>query len=161
MKGIELLSFLSDEQRKMLEASENNYKRYARIYFQIISYRNDELIVKVWQMENPAQKYLTTKELVDRAKGVFEGILPKNTKLHVRPIAFNPTDLKNFSIEDVEKKMEELGLKPKDLVKGLDIDKSTVSLLLSKGRELTKSSKAMLYYFFKYMESNPEYKKAM
>jgi DNA-binding MarR family transcriptional regulator len=83
MKGMELLPFLTDEQRKLLETSELNYKRFARIYFKVLSYAENELVVKVWQMENPAEKYLSAKELVERAKGVFEGILPENTKLHV------------------------------------------------------------------------------
>lgn len=38
MKGIELLSFLTDDQKKLLEASEINYKCYGRIYIFIVSF---------------------------------------------------------------------------------------------------------------------------
>jgi hypothetical protein len=158
MKGIELLPFLTTEQKKWLETSGLNYRRYARIYFQILSYSPDELCVKVWQMENPLNKYLPSKDLVERAKGVFAEILPSEVKLHVRPIAYKKDDLKNFSVQDVNSKMEELGLRAKDLVKLLDIDKSSLSLILKGERELTKPSKAMLYYLFKYLETNPAYR---
>ena len=157
MKGIELLPFLTAEQRKWMETSELSYRRHARIYFQILSYSPDELRVKVWQMENPLDRYLSSKELVERAKGVFEEILSPEMKLHVRPIAYKKDDLEKFSIQDVASKMEELGLKAKDLVKLLDIDKSSLSLILKGERELTKPSKAMLYYMFKYLETNPVY----
>jgi hypothetical protein len=158
MKGIELLPFLTAEQRKWLEASALSYRRHARIYFQVVSYSPDELCIKVWQMENSLNKYLSSKELVERAKGVFAEILPSGTKLHVRPIVYKKDDLGKFSINDINSKMEKLGLKAKDLVKLLDIDKSSLSLILKGERELTKPSKAMLYYLFKYLETNPAYK---
>ena len=161
MKGIELLPFLTSEQRKWLEVSELNYRRHARIYFQIISYSSDSLVVKVWQLENPINKYLTSKELIDRAKGVFSEVVPTGTKIHVRPVVFRIDELEKFSIQDVKNKMDELGLKAKDLVKLLDIDKSSLSLILSGERELTKPSKAMLFYLFKFLESNLSLKQSV
>jgi len=158
MKGIELLPFLTGEQRKWMETSELSYKRHARIYFQILSYSPAEIRVKVWQMENPLNKYLSSRELVDRAKGVFAKILPPETKLHIRPIAYKKDDLERFSVQEVNSKMEKLGLRAKDLVKLLDIDKSSLCLMLKGERELTKPSEAMLYYLFKYLETNPAYR---
>ena len=151
IKGIEKLQ-LSSEQKQRLELSERNYKRFGRIYFQIISFENETLIVKVWQRENVAGKYLSTAELVDRARAVFSPIAPKGTTIHIRPIAFKRDELKSFTIADVENKMEQHGLRPKDLVKLLDIDKSSLSLMLGGERELTKCGKAMFYYLFKNLE---------
>jgi hypothetical protein len=106
-------------------------------------------------MENPSEKYLSAKELIERVKGVFEGIAPTDVKLHVRPVPFNKTELEKFSTAEAVQKMEKLGLQPKDLVKLLDIDKSSISLMLNGERELSKPGRAMLYYLFKYLESNP------
>ena len=153
MKGIELLPFLTEEQKKLLEKSSANYKRFARVYFQILEFSGNAVIVKVWQMENPTERYLTSKELIDRTKEVFgSDILPAEIKLHIRPIAFESDELKTFSVETIDKKMNQLGLKPKDLVKLLDIDKSTLSQILKKNRELSRASKAMFYYLFKSLE---------
>jgi len=153
MKGIELLTFLTDEQKKLLEASSINYKRFARVYFQILEFTDNTVVVKIWQLENPAERYLTVKELIDRTKEVFgSDILPAGINLYIRPIAFELDDLKHFTIETIEKKMQQFGLKPKDLVKLLDIDKSTLSQILKKNRELSRASKAMFYYLFKSLE---------
>lgn len=148
MKGIEKLS-LTPDQKKLIEASEQQYKRYARVYFEVVSFTGSELIVKVWQMENPGGKYLTAKELIERAKEVFS-VVP--VKVHCRPVPFSPDSLKSFTVQDVIRKMDEHGLKPKDLVRLLDIDKSSLSLILSGGRELSKGNRAMFYYLFKYLE---------
>ena len=150
IKGIEKLQ-LNAAQRKLLSVSEMNYKRYGRIYFQVISFENDALTVKVWQLENEAENYLTIQELVERANVVFRDVIPENTTIHVRPIPFKPDDLEKFSILDIESSMNELGLKPKDLVKLLNIDKSTISLMLSEERAMTKSNTAMFYYLFKFL----------
>jgi hypothetical protein len=148
IKGIEKLP-LSSEQKQRLEISERNYKRFGRIYFQVISYENETLIVKVWQRDNVAEKYLSTSELVDRARGVFSPVLPEGTVIHVRPIPFKKDDLNKFTITDIENGMKEFDLKPKDLVKLLDIDKSNISIILNDGRTMTKSQRAMFYYLFK------------
>ena len=155
IKGIEKIP-LSGNGKKLLEVSENNYKRYARIKFQIVSYDNKELIVKVWQMENPTEKYLTASELVERAKGVFKDVVPEETAIHVRPVPFRKDLLRNYTISDVEREMSEFGLKPKDLVKLLDIDKSSLSIILNEGRAMTKPHRAMFYYLFKSLKiANP------
>jgi len=148
IKGIEKIP-LTDDKKKLLEVSEANYKRYARIRFQVVSYDDKELIVKVWQMENPSEKYLTAAELVERAKGVFKDVVPNGTVTHVRPVPFKKDDLRNFTVTDVEREMNELGLKAKDLVKLLDIDKSSMSIILNEGRAMTKPHRAMFYYLFK------------
>ncbi|MDR1779964.1 MAG: hypothetical protein LBR50_04430 [Tannerella sp.] len=155
MKGIELLTFLDDEKKRMLEASERNYKRFARVYFRILGFDGREMIVKIWQMDNPAGKYLSAKELVERAKSVFDAsIVPENVTIHVRPIPFERDKLNEFSAATVASKMQALGLQPKDLVKMLDIDKSSLSLMLNSKRDLSKAGRAMFYYFFKSMEAS-------
>ena len=159
INGIEKLQ-LSSEHKQRLELSERNYKRFGRIYFQIISFENETLTVKVWQRENTAGKYLSTGELIDRARTVFSPVVAKGTRIHVRPIAFRRDELKSFTIADVENKMEQYGLQPKDLVKLLDIDKSSLSLMLNRERELTKPGKAMFYYLFKNLEHSYGYQPA-
>jgi len=153
IKGIEKIP-LSGNAKKLLEASEINYKRYARIWFQVISYENNELIVKVWQMDNTAGKYLTAQELIQRARDVFTGIVPSETAIHVRPIPYKKDVLRSYTISDVEREMSELGLRPKDLVKLLDIDKSSLSIILNEGRAMTKPHRAMFYYLFKSLKTS-------
>jgi len=148
MKGLELLPALTDHQKKLLDTSELNYKRYARLYFEIISFENNEITIKAFQRENVAEKYLTSKEIIERVHGVFDVL---GYKVHVRPITFKKDDLANVDTAYVQSKMEALSLGQKDLVKLLNIDKSSLSLILSEGR-MTRSNQAMFYYLFKYLE---------
>jgi hypothetical protein len=153
MKGLDLLTFLSKEQIKLIETSELNYRRFARIYFQINSFENNEIVIKVWQTEDEdIEQYLSAKELISRTKEVFN-MIPEGVKLHIRPIPFNPDDLTKFTTEKIQNEMENLGLKPKDLVKLVCIDKSTISQILSSDRNLSRPSKAMFYYLFKYLKT--------
>lgn len=159
MKGIELLTFLTKEQKEILKTSELNYKRHARIFFEILDFSNDIITVKVWQMENPLQRYLSQKELLHRAKEVFNSdIVPPHIKVHTREIPFEKMELITFSIEKVVEKMQTLGLKPKDLSRLLNIDKSAMSELLNGNRALTKSHKAMFFYLFKYLEATKQHR---
>jgi hypothetical protein len=151
MKDIELLSFLTKEQKVLLLNLVQNYKKTVRIYFSITNATENEIVVKVWQDENEAGKYLTAKDLIDRVKEMFNGVLPENIKLHVRPIPFKEDTLEKVDVEYVEKQMEKHNLQTKDLVKLLDIDKATLSRTLS-SEEMTKSCKAMFYYLFKFLE---------
>lgn len=150
MKGIEKLS-LTSKQKKTLEKSEVSFKRFARIYFEILKIDEKEAVVKVWQEENEAKNYLTAKDLIERTKDVFAGIIPVELKIHCRPIPYEPIDLRNMTIEDIKRDLEYFGLRPKDLVKLLDIDKSSLSLILSENRELSKANRAMFYYLLKYL----------
>lgn len=148
IKGVEKIP-VTPEGKKLLETSEANYKRFARIRFQVVSFDGKELVVKVWQTENPAEKYLSAAELVVRTRDVFKGVVPESVAIQVRPIPFKKDDLRSFTIADVEREMDELGLRPKDLVKLLDIDKSSMSIILNEGRAMTKPHRAMFYYLFK------------
>ncbi|MDR1887134.1 MAG: hypothetical protein LBQ70_04385 [Prevotellaceae bacterium] len=151
MKGLEKLE-LTTETKKLLQVSEQNYRRFARIYFQVLSCEPAKLTVKVWQLENPIGKYLTSQELIARTREVFAVAVPPETAIHVRPISFKKMKLENFTLADIERGMSEFGLQPKDLVKLLNLDKSTISQILS-GRSLTKSNKAMFYYLFEYLKT--------
>lgn len=152
MKGLEKLTFLSREQIERLELSETNYKRFTRVYFAVISAIGNEIVVKVWQQENVAERYLSAKELVERGKEVFEGVISEGVKLHFRPIPFKDEPLVSVDAAYVASKMTEHNLQLKDLVKLLNIDKSTLSRTLS-AEDMTKSSKAMFYFLFKYLET--------
>jgi hypothetical protein len=151
MKGIELLTFLDKKKAELLKLSAQNYKRFARIYFAITSATENEVIVKIWQEENVMGRYLNAKELIDRGKEVFKDILPDTMKVHFRPIPYKIDSLVNVTQEYVYVQMEKFNLRSKDLVKLLNIDKGTLSRTLS-SNALTKSSKAMFYYVFKYLE---------
>src|SRR5690554_2338489 len=88
MKGIEKLTHIAEDQRKLLILSAKQYKRFARIYFEVLEVKGTSVSVKVKQMESPTQRYLPAKELTARALEVFEGIIPTEWDLNIRAVPF-------------------------------------------------------------------------
>lgn len=149
MKGIELLPFLTEKQKELLKTSDVNYKRFARIYISVISFRDNTVTVKIAQKENDATgKYLSAKELRDRAKGVFSGILPEGMKLHIGAVPFTPDHLPDITVEWIKEQQQKYGLTDADLAKSVNIDNANLFRIFNQ-RGLTKIHKALFYYFFK------------
>ena len=114
MKGIELLPFLTEKQKELLKTSDMQYKRYARIFISIVGFDNNTVTVKVAQKENDAQKYLSAKELRDRVKGVFDGILPEGTKLYIGAVPYTPDNMPDVTVEWVKQQQAKYGLTDSD-----------------------------------------------
>lgn len=105
---------------------------------------------KVWRNT----KLFNQKELA--AKG-HELLAPFNKllklKLHYVTLTYIP-EVSIVNADWIKKNMDLYGLKNSDIEKQTGLDKSTVSTLLSEGRELTKSQKFAFYYYFKVFEIN-------
>jgi len=87
------------------------------------------------------------KELYDRARKIFPD---KGTK--IIPVVYS-LQLDDITEEWIRDKMEELGIKRKDLIKQLGADSSYLSLLFAdpsnpRKINLTRSMKATFYYYF-------------
>ena len=150
MKGIEKLTFITDEQRKKLIHSAAQYKRYARIYIEIIEVSETSVSVKIKQMESQVGRYLSAKDLTDRALEVFEGIIPVGWYINVRAVPFKFLEVINSDY--INKRKNELGLTDVELSRLLDVRPENLSKILSDNRGLTKLGKAAFYYLFKYLE---------
>ena len=85
---------------------------------------------------------------MERAKQIFAG-----DKVIVRPVVFS-LDVFEINIKWIQAKMEEFGIKRKDLIKQLAIDKASLGMLFSGARELSKPIKATFFYYFLAYELN-------
>lgn len=150
MKNIELLP-LSLEAKKRLNEFALQYKRFASIVVEIVSFSDNRLIVRVEQKEVDNEQ-LTKPELEKRVKDMFTGEIPAEWKLTVSAVDFDRIDIDAVSVEWITSNMERLNIKAKNLSTYTGIDKSTLSILLNENRELTKWQKVAFYYFFKYQE---------
>lgn len=151
MKGIELLPFLTGKQKEWLKTADMQYKRYARIFISIVGFDNSTVTVKVVQKENDIPKYLSAKELRDRVKGVFDGVLPDELKLHVGAIPYTPDNMPDVTVEWVKAQQVKFGLTDSDLAKSVNIDNANLHRIFNQ-RGLTKIHKALFYYFFRAYE---------
>lgn len=170
MKGIEKLTFITDEQRELLMQSASQYKRHARIYFEVVSvedYQRQEggikvntikALVKVSQLDRAPKKQLTAAELEERAIEVFAGLKwPATVKgvyasygCYFVVVPFKAEDV--VDIAYVQLKKEELGLTDADLSRLLNIGQENISRVLNEKRGLSKFGQAAFYYLFKSLE---------
>lgn len=91
---------------------------------------------------------LNQKQLVDIAKSIFPDC-------NVKPIVYS-LNVDTITIEWINTKLNEFGIKKNDLIKQLAIDKSSLSLILSGKRELSKPMRATFFYYFLTYEINKD-----
>lgn len=151
MKGIELLPISAESQKRLKEMSAQ-YRRFSRIYIEIISFSGNRIIVRAEQKELVNGRLLSKSELTNRVRELFKGEIPDDWKLIVSAVNYDRQDIENINADWIKKNMDKFDLKAKHLETYTGIDKATISSLLSGSKELTKWHKVALYYFFKYYE---------
>ena len=123
----------------------SNYRRMG-----IDIYLTDSNTVQITQSKLFNGYLLNQKQLIDRAKEIFPD-------QKVKPSVYS-VDVTNIDIDWVRKKMDEFGIKRKDIIKQLAIDKSTLSSMFSGDRGLTKSQRAAFFFYFLTYELNYEFR---
>lgn len=91
---------------------------------------------------------LNQKQLIERAREVFPDDI-------IKPVVFS-LDVDSINLEWIEARMDEFSIKRNDLIKQLAIDKSSLSLILSGQRELSKPMRATFFYYFLTFELNKD-----
>ena len=122
-----------------------NYKR-AGIRLEVL----DDDTVKVSQTKLINGYILNQKQLIERGKDVYP-----NKK--IIPVVFS-LNVEDITLEWIESKMDEFGIKRNDLIKQLAIDRSSLSLIMSGKRELSKPMRATFFYYFLTYELNRDFR---
>lgn len=122
-----------------------NYKR-AGISLEIL----DDDTVKVSQTKLINGYILNQKQLIERGKDVYPD-------KKIIPVVFS-LNVEDITLEWIESKMAEFGIKRNDLIKQLAIDRSSLSLIMSGKRELSKPMRATFFYYFLTYELNRDFR---
>lgn len=109
--------------------------------------------VKITQSRLVNGFILNQKQLHERAREVFPDA-------KIIPVVYS-LQVDDISIDWVESKMDEFGIKRNDLIKQLAIDKSSLSEIFSGNRGLTKSMKATFFYYFLTYELNRDLRESI
>lgn len=103
-------------------------------------------VVDVTQERVTGGFLMNQPQLVDRGKSMYPD-------KHIHPHVFR-LDTELVTLDWVQKQLKRYKLKRKDLEKQLDLDPSTLSQILTGKRGMTKSMKALFYYYFMVYEVN-------
>tara|TARA_X000000950_G_C13369034_1_gene439612 strand:+ start:75 stop:488 length:414 start_codon:yes stop_codon:yes gene_type:complete len=132
---METLTKITPQQRSIA-----NYRKVG------IEIRKEDEVVIISQKKIYNGFILNQKQLIERAKKIFPD-------QKIRPAVFS-LDVSEITLEWIDDKMKEFGIKRKDLIKQLAIDKTSLSVIFSGKVELSKRTKASFYYYFLTYELN-------
>jgi hypothetical protein len=142
--------------KKRISSSISTYAA-SGIDVEVVEAENNNIKVKITQSKLLNGYILNQKELVERAKEIFKST---DLKVKVIPVVFS-LDVDRINVQWIEGKMEEFGISRNDLVKQLAIDKSSLSLILSGNRELSKPMRATFFYYFLTYELNRDFREQL
>ena len=150
MKGIDKLPYLTSSHKENLLHSAEQYKRFARVEFEVLEVAGQNITVRVTQSEYEGGRYLSAKELTERAAEVFKD-LPAGTQLIIQahPVKF----LNVVTADYINQQIEALGLSHTELARLLNMRPENLTRILADKMGLTKLGKAAFYYLFKYLET--------
>lgn len=151
MKNIDLLPIPSEAKERLNEFAKQ-YKMFAHIIVEVVTFKDNRLVVRTEQKDLDAGKQLSSKELHKRVKDMFAGEIPEEWTLLISAVDFDRRDIEGVDKEYIRKRMNELRLKARNIETYTGIDKATLSVILSGEKKLTKWQKVAFYYFFKYRE---------
>lgn len=127
------------------------------IDIEILDVDRNTASVKITQSSLINGYILNQKQLVERCKEAFA---PTGLKTKIIPVVYS-LDVEDITIGWIENKMNEFGIKRNDLIKQLAIDKSSLSLILSGDRELSKPMRATFFYYFLTYELNRDFREIL
>lgn len=106
--------------------------------------------VKVTQTRLINGYILNQKQLIERGKEVYPDA-------KIIPVVYS-LNVEDITVGWIESKMQEFGIKRNDLIKQLAIDRSSLSLIMSGKRELSKPMRATFFYYFLTYELNRDFR---
>lgn len=123
----------------------DNYRRFG-LEIEVL----DDDQVKITQSRLINGYILNQKQLHERAREVFPDA-------KIIPVVYS-LDVSEITLEWIDDKMREFGIRRKDLIKQLAIDESSLSLYLSGKRKIDKSQRAAFFYYFLTYELNRDFR---
>jgi predicted XRE-type DNA-binding protein len=145
---------ISQEDKNTLAQSALNQSRFLGLEYQVMASDDKSITLLIRQKRLVNDKILTKQELIERGKEfLIVPTLDPNLDLRIRPIIYNIAESEVVTSQWVQHKMLQHGLKLKNLVEIMGINKSSLSELVSGKENLTKWHKATFYYFFKALEN--------
>jgi hypothetical protein len=146
--GIEKIkNRFSDEQLSQIEQAAEVHKVQSNITFCILAVEDSALQIETSQAENRSGKYATEATLTKRTHEVFDKWLPA-FEIQVIPATFIPSPTSVVNALWLDKKMQEKGLRIKQIAFETGIDRESIAGWVSGKRNMSQIVKAMFYFYF-------------
>lgn len=146
--GIEKLNRqLNEEQIEQLNRAAERHQTESNIAFSI-RYADDQVVeIESRQEENRSGKYATEATLIKRTQDLFSKAL-SGFQLVILPVTYLPSPATAVTPAWLEQKMEQKGLRIKQIAFDTGIDRESISDWVTGKRKMSQIVKAMFYFYF-------------
>jgi hypothetical protein len=137
---------LTEEQLEQLDAAAEVHLTQSNIEFRIAKVEGDAIYIETTQMETRSAKYAKEPALLKKTHEVFDKLLPHaDLQIQVFPHLPSPTTV--VTTAWLEKKMNEKGVRIKQIAFDTGVDRESIADWVSGKRSMSQIVKAMLYFY--------------
>lgn len=145
--GVEKLHIvLTEDKLTQLEKAAERYKIQSNITFCILAIKENTVQIETTQSENRSGKYASEATLIKRTHEIFDKWLP-NFDIQINSAPFLPSPTSVVNPAWLEKKMEEKGVRIKQIAFETGIDRKSIAEWISGKRSMSQIVKAMFYFY--------------
>ena len=143
---IKLNEYLSAEQIRALEKAADQHQTESNISFFVNDVRDNILYIQTTQGETTSGKYASEATLIKRTEDVFKKHAG-HFALDIYVQTFKPSPASVVTVEWIEQKMLEKGLRIKQIAFDTGIERETISDWVTGKRRMSKIVKALFYFY--------------
>lgn len=148
LKGTHLLTWLKKDIIDQIEQTAFSNWQKDRLIFRFLKVTANDITIGVTQANKGDSKYLNQKELIKLVHESFDRFFKgKRVLVHASPFEESPA----LKVDPawIKKKMEEHGVKLKNISAETGLNYSRLSALIGGNQPLSDSMKALFYFYFK------------
>ncbi|RZM28799.1 MAG: XRE family transcriptional regulator [Pedobacter sp.] len=129
-----------------LDKGAERHKRESSITF-TVKYADEHVTeIECRQEENKSGNYSTEATLIKRTQELFSRFLPQS-QLVILPVTFRPSPASAVTPTWLDQKMNEKGIRIKQIAFDTGIDRESISDWVTGKRNMSQIVKAMFYYY--------------
>lgn len=148
IKNLHLLEGISEQDLALMEQAAVLHRRYSSIFFKILEFTPDSVVIRVTQEKSAAENYQNQKRLAEIVHETFDRFFPGRS-VHARPYPYKPAAPEQVDQKWIAKKMSAAGLTLKQVSEETGLNYPNLSKITSSDEEeISPVMKALFYYYF-------------
>ncbi|MFW0718372.1 XRE family transcriptional regulator [Pedobacter sp. N23S346] len=141
-----LENFITSEKILKLEAAAARHKEQSNISFTVTAIKDHTIEILTVQNETLSGKYASEATLIKRTEDLFRKISPE-FKIVVSAETHLPSPANLVNVPWIEKKMQEKGVRIKQIAFDSGIDRESIAEWVTGKRSMSQIVKAMFYFY--------------
>ena len=147
ISGIEQISeLLTSDEITQLGKAADRHQTQSKITFTILSVQPGTIEIETTQDETKSGKYASEATLISRTKETFAKFFP-NLEIKVDPVPHLPSPASVVSTAWIEMKMQQKGVRIKQIAFETGIDRESISDWVTGKRSMSQIVKAMFFFY--------------